>query len=362
MDKYSNDDHGQIPESSQYIPDSTLIPQSEQMYPEADDKGDAHASYGDGGLPGGSGTGVETFASKKPGFLMKNLPLIVVVVAGAGIGGSFLYKKVLHPVAPIQTAVQSVPQAVEHLPEQPKQPTAVVEAQPVQAAQPAVAEEQKPNAVTQPVAPTALPQPVVPAQPESVKPAVAKVEAPVAVPPKVDAPAAVTAPIVAQPAAAVAPVVTQTAPIVDTRSAKELDAERRKSEALQSELLEMRARMATLETQLHTTRAAPVNVSPAARPEQSAPSYEQKPANHPAAAHVTHHGKHVAHNHVPVKKAAPEQVSGYSVTAVRNSLAWINTPNGTVTVREGDTLPGVGRVTKISEGDMRVSAGNKFVK
>jgi len=61
-------------------------------------------------------------------------------------------------------------------------------------------------------------------------------------------------------------------------------------------------------------------------------------------------------------RVSPDVIAQYHVSAVRNGVAWIETPMGLTAVRVGDLLDGVGAVSVVDEDHGRVVAGGASIR
>jgi hypothetical protein len=113
-DHIENKPQGQIPDSSQYIPESTLIPESVSVMPESS----TVDVVGDDGLPGGGAYGVSKKDQKKS-FVKQNMPFLVIGGVVVLFGGVFLSKSLntssptvpspIVSIAPVKKSVSEGP-------------------------------------------------------------------------------------------------------------------------------------------------------------------------------------------------------------------------------------------------------------
>lgn len=118
--------------------------------------------------------------------------------------------------------------------------------------------------------------------------------------------------------------------------AQKLSEQQAQNAALQNKLQELNGRIAVLEANL--ARASAVSVSRPAPP---------PPAMVPV---------------IPVKALGPRMV--YTVQAIIPGRAWLKSDSGdTITVAEGDSLRGIGRITKIDpyDGVVQIDTGSRII-
>jgi hypothetical protein len=342
-------EHDHIPESTQYIDESTVVPESLQAHlpddllPESAINFDTDVADDDG-LPGGNADGLRKASGKAGGNRTFIIGLAAVVLV---VGGGVMFLK--HKGAAQQQA-------------------AIVAAQEAQVPPPA-APMPSPG-------PAPMPAASAPVQPSSTAPASDGPGAgdAVALPQSLNqggAPAAVLqqAPVPAQTAPVAS--VEKGSPSVNPQSAElraSLQAEQDKSRALE-------ARLRALEEQMRRTAAAGgSNTSVRDADSVTEPAHRPKPAA--SVRKFEHSQTKVQHQvkprHVRPKtreasrpesaKPGPEVVAMYRVTAVRNGVAWIDTPSGPTAVRVGDDLEGIGSVTLVDDDRGRVVAGGQTLR
>lgn len=374
----THEDQGQIPESSSFIPESTLIPHSEQMI-HVPETGERKYSSDDGGLPGGSSKGLKTANANRPNFIKRNLPLIFIVVVAGGIGGSILYKKSHVPVVAqteAQTQMATVEQAV--IPA----PVPQSELAPAPMPAPVIPIVEISQLAPEPVAKLVekdvvapMPSPIMkPVTNETSVPVAAKLQLPLlkpetksqtataitidpvkgagaATPVKIAKTSIDAASEVVHSGVSVTPTPIDDLNIKTARTNEDNPAAKKRIAQLKSELGQAQNRIAELESALKVEKAHP-RVTTEATPALL------------KTARKTHRAMRYASKKIPDSQRHVEQerAGGFSISAVRNGLAWIDTPDGLITVREGDFIPGFGRVAHIDEDKVRVSSGNRFIE
>ena len=333
MDKNDRDEiaeSGQISEHSDYIAESTLLPETESSIPETET---IDNSIGDG-LPGGSAHGVKASKAKKS-FLKENAPFLVFGAIVLVVGGAFGYKKLTQPSADIaQTVATSVPVLVEQAP----LPAALPPELPVLS-----------EGALSDVIPGANDSGVVSVPDASiVSQAAPQLEV------KSDAGMTSSSDIsTPQPASPISKAVVPEKPQAlvsqnsDASLAAKLAISEKKLEDAERELQNLKQN-AKLGAKTVSCDVATVKKSSTRKSAQkSAANSKKKPAV-----------KNKSEKQLPIEEAA-----GMNIRAIKNGLAWVQLESGkVVTVREGDSLPDLGKVKKIDGRTMQVFAGSKRIE
>lgn len=353
MSNYDDDEDlnkAQIPDS-QYISESTLIPESVSQIPESEG-----ASEGGDGLPGGSAYGVKAKPKAKQSFVKKNLPFIVIGLIVAGVGGSAVLKSMgSHPPveqAQQQPPAQALPAALPEQPVLPPEPLGAV-VQPEQVAQPT----QAPVAPFQPEVGSS--QGSVPPQDvaQGAKDPIATASASASGLPSVESKDSKVQPAVPAkstelPSAQVGAGVNSGPSKPDQEMAKLLAATQEKLKKAEALLGDAHAKEAICTHSTNDVSSKPVKAN---TQKESAAKKTQKVKRRVG----------VAGNSKKSKKE-PEIIPsapGLNVHVIKNGLAWIRNGQGVeIIVSKGDTIEGVGIVSKIDDRSMTVFAGGKKIE
>ena len=329
-------DGDELPESGEYLPDSTLIPQSEQgAIPESSS---IDNTEGDG-LPGGSAYGVKQEAKKKS-FVQKNLPLVVIGVVGVVLAGGFVAKSARAP-APRPSAppvTQLTPAAAS--------PTNVIAPISAETPLPATGGAAEPSPATT----TSVGTPAEPNTTSSDSAGTGK-------PPKLEAPAEqVTKP-------PVAPAVTPTrVPEPEKKEPVTLNYGQRSGQP-------NAATAGATQSAVLANVPEPKDVSPA---KQSAHTESSKACAPAAKVEKKQHArKPTSRKPKAVRSKSSEKQSvnseleeavGFNVRAIKGGLAWVIHDGQVSVVRIGDRIDGLGAVTRIDDRKMYLVAGGMRVE
>lgn len=313
---------GQIPES-QYIPESTLVPESVSVIP--DSEGMMEQS---GGLPGGSAYGVKSKSKAQKSFVKRNLPFIVVGVLAAGIGGSMLMKSVQ---APVVTQQMNAPEP------------AILPQEPVQTVSPQLSTQAPPVEM------------------ESVGGVAASPQA--AVPP-------ISAPLISAAGQVVPPLVVDLPEVkkdvgngVVSQATKPEEKPSAVSNAVEKNFA---ANMSGKQDKSAVEDSKVKGVSAkecACAPEKSQRKLATKSAKQVAKKIPRSKTKKRSKKEMQNLLPTISEASGFNVHVIKNGLAWVRDATGEeVIVRVGDSIPGLGNVTKVDDRSMTVFVGGKRIE
>jgi hypothetical protein len=334
---------GQISDNSGYIQESTYLPETESRIPETET---VDNTIGDG-LPGGSAHGVKSSKVKKS-FVKDNLAILVFGGIVLVVGGAVGYKKMTQQgSSQIATQAGAEVPKVEQMTSLPPEPSLPELApSPDKSAAPAVASSAP---VSEASSARSIPSDQAAAGGAA---SMGGRETPItqSAIPKAQTPVAPAAPVATAAPTAVASSGTMG---VEAGKAK-VDADR----ALSDKLAATEKKLYEAERELTNMQQRSVSQAvPTATSCEKSPSVKQVSKNLPSPSKR----KHSKVKAKPVVKI--EEAEGFNVKVIKNGLAWIqNSAGKTMTVREGDVIPDLGRVTKIDDRTMQVIAGSKRVE